>query len=88
MLNLYGDKSTVESLLSVTFVNEPAMDLDGVKREAFTLFWEKVMSLYFEGTTTYVPRISPAIDESIYTRLGRVLSHGYVMVGVFPALIK
>ena len=46
------------------------------------------MSLYFEGTTTYVPRISPAIDESIYTRLGRVLSHGYVMVGVFPALIS
>lgn len=88
MLNLYGDKSTVESLLNVTFVNEPAMDLDGVKREAFTLFWEKVMSLYFEGTTTYVPRISPAIDESIYTRLGRVLSHGYVMVGVFPALIS
>ena len=62
--------------------------VDGVKREAFTLFWEKVTSLYFEGTTTYVPRISPAIDESIYTRLGRVLSHGYVMVGVFPALIS
>lgn len=48
------------------------------------------MSLYFEGTTTNIPRISPAIDESIYTRLpvGRILSHGYVMLGVFPALIS
>ena len=88
MLNLYRDKSIVESLLNVTFVDEPAMDLDGVKREAFTLFWEKVMLLYFEGTTTYVPRISPAIDESIYTRLGRILSHGYIMVGVFPTLLS
>ncbi|XP_078368408.1 uncharacterized protein LOC144652258 [Oculina patagonica] len=88
MLNLYNEKSTVESLLNVTFVNEPAMDLNGVKREAFTLFWEKVMPLYFEGTTTYVPRISPAIDESIYTALGRIMSHGYVMVGIFPTLIS
>lgn len=88
MLNLYSDKSIVDSPLNVTFVNEPAMDLDGVKREAFTLFWEKVMPLYFEGTTTYIPRISPAIDESIYTILGRILSHGYVMVGVFPTLLS
>lgn len=64
------------------------MDLNGVKQEAFTLFWEKVMPLYFEGTTTYVPRISPGIDESIYTALGRIMSHGYVMVGIFPTLIS
>lgn len=88
MLNLYSDNSIVMSLLNVTFIKEPAMDLNGVKREAFTLFWEKVMSLYFEGTTTYVPRISPAIDESIYKTLGRIMSHGYVMVGVFPALLS
>ena len=66
MLNLYGNKSTEESLLNVTFMNEPAMDLDGVKRVAFTTFCEKVMPFYFERTVTYVPRISPAIDESIY----------------------
>ena len=88
MLNLYRDNSIVKSLLNVTFIKEPAMDLNGVKREAFTLFWEKVMSLYFEGTTTYVPRISPAINESIYNTLGRIMSHGYVMVGVFPTLLS
>ena len=88
MLNLYRDNSIVKSLLNVTFIKEPAMDLNGVKREAFTLFWEKVMSLYFESTTTYVPRISPAIDESIYNTLGRIMSHGYVMVGVFPTLLS
>ena len=66
------------------------MDLNRVKREAFTLFWEKVMPLYFEGTTTYVPRISPAINESIYTAIGRItcMSHGYAIVGIFPTLIS
>lgn len=63
------------------------MDLIGVKQEAFTLFWEKVMPVYFEGTTTYVPHISLAVDESIYNVLGRIISHGYVMVRVFPTLI-
>lgn len=46
------------------------------------------MPLYFEGTTTYASCISPAIDESIYTALGRIMSHGYVMVGIFPTLIS
>lgn len=63
------------------------MDLIGVKQEAFTLFWEKVMPVYFEGTKTYVPHISLAVDESIYNVLGRIISHGYVMVRVFPTLI-
>ena len=37
----YSDNSKVKSLLNVTFIKELAMDLNGVKREAFTLFWEK-----------------------------------------------
>ena len=37
------------------------------------------MPFYFEGMTTYVPRISPATDESIYDTLVRIMSHGYVM---------
>lgn len=88
MLQLYKDKGVAEGLLNVNFCNEPALDMDGVKREAFTLFWEKVMPLYFDGTTTYVPRISPSIDESVYVTLGRILSHGFVMVGVFPTMIN
>ena len=88
MLQLYKDKGVAEGLLNVNFCNEPALDMDGVKREAFTLFWEKVMLLYFDGTTTYVLPISPSIDESVYVTLGRILSHGFVMVGVFPTMIN
>ena len=88
MLKLYKDKSITKSILNVSFINEAAVDLNGVKREAFTLFWEKAMLLYFNGTTSYVPRISPSIDESIYTILGRIITHGYVMVGVFPTSIS
>ena len=84
MLNLYSDNNVTGCLLNFNFVNEPALDFDGVKREAFTLFWEKVLPIYFEGTNSYVPRISPDIEETMYTTLGRILSHGFLMVGVFP----
>jgi len=88
MLQFYSNNDTVDSILSVRFKDEPAIDFDGVKREAFTLFWEKAFPLYFEGTASYVSRISPSIEESIYISLGRILSHGYVMAGVFPTLIN
>jgi len=88
MLSLYGDEHVTGSLLNVNFYNEPALDFDGVKREAFTLFWEKVLPIYFDGINSYVPRISPAIDESTYISLGRILSHGFLMVGVFPTSLN
>ena len=84
MLNLYSDNNVMGFLFNFNFLNEPALDFDGVKREAFTLFWEKVLPIYFEGTNSYVPRISPDIEETMYTTLGRILSHGFLMVGVFP----
>lgn len=88
MLNLYSDNNVTGCLLNFNFSNEPALDFNGVKREAFTLFWEKVLPIYFEGTNSYVPRISPDIEETMYTTLGRILSHGFLMVGVFPACLN
>ncbi|XP_068737663.1 uncharacterized protein [Montipora capricornis] len=88
MLRLYSKGDVTECLLNVNFYNESAVDFDGVKREAFTLFWEKVLPIYFDGINSYVPRISPAIDETVYISLGRILSHGFLMVGVFPTSLN
>ena len=43
-----------------------------------------MLPIYFEGANSYVPRISPDIDETTYTTLGRILSHRFLMVEVFP----
>ena len=83
-----SEKRVTESLLNFNFYNEPAVDFDGVKREAFSLFWEKLLPIYFDGTNSYVPRVSPSVDESTYVMLDRILSHGFLMVGVFPTSLN
>ena len=44
IVSLCRDEHVMGSLLN--FYNEPILDLDGVKRETFTLFWEKVLPIY------------------------------------------
>lgn len=41
MLNLYSDNNVTGFLLNLNFLNEPTLDFNEVKREVFTLFWEK-----------------------------------------------
>lgn len=38
MLSLYSEERVTVSLLNFNFYNEPAVDFDGVKREALSLF--------------------------------------------------
>ena len=64
------------------------MDLDGLKREAYSLFWKQALEDYFEGSPTFVPRVSPEIEESTMRTPGRIISHQYVLTGIFPVHIN
>lgn len=64
------------------------MDLDGLKREAYSLFWKQAPEDYFEGSSTFVPRVRPEIEESTMRTLGRINSHQYVLTGIFPVPIN
>lgn len=64
------------------------MDLDGLKREAYSLFWKQALEDYFEGSSTFVPRVSPEIDESTMGTLACIISHQYVLTGIFPVHIN
>lgn len=53
----------------MTFVNfiiknELAQDLDGVKREIYSIFWDEISNMYFEGGNSLVPRVGPDITIS------------------------
>lgn len=88
MMLAYADPEIVHSFITIRFTDECGLDFDGIKREAYSLFWENAIPRYFEGTCTFVPRICPGIDENVYTVLGRLLWHGYVLSGVFPISIN
>ena len=88
MMSAYVDQDIVKSVITIQFKDECGLDFDGIKREAYSLFWENAIPRYFEGTCTFVPRICPGIEENVYTILGRILWHGYILSGVFPISIN
>lgn len=89
MLSYYQeDIDHALSSFNVTFFGENALDLDGVKREAFSLFWNGAINAFFDGSNTFVPRISPDIEEDTYVLLGRAISHGFLLTGVIPLTIN
>lgn len=83
MFRLYSKGDVIECFLNVNFYNEFVVDFDGVKREVFIFFWEKVFLIYFDGINSYVLWILLVINEIVYISLGRILSYGFLMVGVF-----
>ena len=88
MMSAYVDQDIVKSFITIQFKDECGLDFDGIKREVYSLFWENAIPCFFEGTCTFVPRICPGIEENVYTILGRILWHGYILSGVFPISIK
>lgn len=62
--------------------------MDGVKRKVFTLFWERALEKFFEGHSTFVPRVGPDVPDSHYQTIRRVISHSYLLIGMFPSAIS
>ena len=76
------------SMLSFILEGEQGLDMDGVKREVFTLFWERALETFFEGHSTFVPRVGPDVPDSHYQTISRVISHCYLLIGRFPSVIS
>ena len=81
-------REITQQLVTFSFHGEVGMDLDGLKREAYSLFWKQALEDYFEGSSTFVPRVSPEIEESTMRTLGHIISHQYVLTGIFPVHIN
>lgn len=89
LLKTYDNSREItQQLVTFSFHGEVGMDLDGLKREAYSLFWKQALEDYFEGSCTFVPRVSPEIEESTMRTLGRIISHQYVLTGIFPVHIN
>ncbi|KAJ7373293.1 hypothetical protein OS493_012884 [Desmophyllum pertusum] len=85
-LEAYKKEGMDSSRLTTEFVNEEGMDVDGVTREAFTLFWNECFYRYFEGTGLYVPRVDPDCTKRLFHTLGRIASHGFCLTKGIPSL--
>ena len=64
------------------------MDLNGIKRDVFTLFWRQARYRFLEGIdNSFVPCTTGLVREQ-YVLIERTLSYGYISAGIFPAFIN
>ncbi len=92
MLSLFGDAScpVLQATPYVVFDGERGLDLDGLSRDLFSIFWDEAHVRYFEGDVVMVPRINPHtcdLDNQLYHTLGRILAYGFVVTGHFPVFL-
>ncbi len=57
--------------------DEMARDLDGVKREIYSIFWDEITNQYFEGGKSVVPRVGPDVTDELCQILGRAIILGF-----------
>ena len=88
VLHLFAsDDITKEYPLRIRFKGELAIDTGGVMRDMVSAFWEIAYEKCCDGDSLLVPLIHPGSDTSMFTKLGRILSHGYMQCGFLPLKI-
>ncbi|XP_014876581.1 uncharacterized protein LOC106938898 [Poecilia latipinna] len=87
LLNLFMDKSIMESELKMEFNNEMAVDNSGVSRDVYTAFWEQFLELC-EGEEERVPKLRPDFSEERWYALGRIWAEGLIDHGIFPVRLS
>ena len=73
--------------MRISFKGELAIDSGGVFREMISAFWEVAYKKCCDGDSLLVPVVHPALDCSIFSKLGSILSHGYLQCGFLPLRI-
>ncbi|XP_078591200.1 uncharacterized protein LOC144870652 isoform X1 [Branchiostoma floridae x Branchiostoma japonicum] len=86
VIGLYSDtdKRTWTHQIRVTFKGEPSVDVKGVSREMFTIFWEVVKQKSTAGSDVRLPISTPEYNQRYWEAVGRALCHCYVLVGHYP----
>ena len=97
LLDIYASSDSdriLSTTLSVTFNEEKAVDLSGLTRELFTIFFTNVQEKYFDGNVECVPRVDPQTcqslsspDDTMFTTMGKIISHCYILTKTFPIFI-
>ncbi|KAF3845877.1 hypothetical protein F7725_002955 [Dissostichus mawsoni] len=83
VLNVFMDPKVMEVQLIMEFINEKALDGEGVSREVYSAFWELFLQ-QCEGEDERVPRLRPDYSEKEWQAVGRVWIKGYMDHNIIP----
>ncbi|XP_063954743.1 uncharacterized protein LOC135153898 [Lytechinus pictus] len=75
--------------LTVELKDEIAVDLDGVTKEMFQLFFSAFAEKYMTGHLEKVPNNDHRLHATdLYRTLGRIIAHAFVLCGYWPIAIN
>ncbi|CAL8311562.1 unnamed protein product [Lota lota] len=83
VLNVFMEPRVLNVNLKIEFINEKAVDSDGVSREVYSAFWEPFLE-QCEGEEERVPRLRLDYSEKEWKAVGRVWLKGYLDHGIMP----
>ncbi len=67
------------------FKEERALDIGGVTRDMFSAFFIQAYISLFDGSCLLYPAVhASSIDMTTFSTLGAIISHCYLVSGVFP----
>jgi len=88
VLKLFKDPHALKEYpLRISFVNEAGYDTGGLLRDMLSEFWQVTYIRMFDGGNQLTPVIYPQTDMSVFTTLGKIMSHGYIISSIFPLQI-
>ena len=88
VINLYCDGEILkECPIYIEYIGGMAVDYGGVQRDMFSAFWEIAYSALFKGASLLTPIFHPKMDLTLFSVVGCILSHGYLVAGVLPVRV-
>ena len=84
VLSLYIKDKGLQYPFRFCFKDERAVGIGGVTKDAFSAFFEEVYVHLFDGTCLLHPAVHASINMPTYSVLGGIISHAYLVAGVFP----
>ncbi len=86
VLSLYSKNAGVclEYPFCIEFKGEMAFDVGGVARDMFSAFFSQAYVKLFDGSCLLFPAVHASIDMTTFSTLGTIISHCYLVSGMFP----
>ena len=85
-IHVYKDPGILEKNVVVGIEGAEASG-DGVLREVYSLFWDSFLS-QSDGDSEHSIPILPNLNQEDYVSIGRILTHQFVLCGMFPVKVS
>ena len=88
LFQLYKDPSIIDSRLLIEIAGQEDAVGSGVLREAYSLFWDNLLTNNTMGETEFTIPIAPHFTCEDYVSIGRIITHQFIQCGAFPVRIS